>query len=416
MKSKFLILGLLLLSIVSFSQQQMSDEDNLRRIADFILEENARGFVDNETGELYPSVKGLKPNKSLKLNSPHTKFYYAEGVLNIAMLELGKSLNEQKYIDYTVNNIEFIYDNAYYFEGLLSLEEDNHWYLPFASLFVINYLDDCGAMGASIIDAYQVNKNKEYMAYIEKTADFIGTKQFRLDDGTLVRNRPVEYSLWADDLYMSVPFLARMGELTGEIKYFDDAAKQVINFTHYLWDEQFRIYFHNWHSDENAPGVSHWGRANGWIMMAQVELLKRLPDNHPKRAELIEILKQQIRGVARYQSASGLWHQLLDKVDSYEETSGTAMFTYGIAWAVNEGIMPDRYISVAQRGWEGLMSKTDKDYRSGAINDICIGTGIQGNLVHYYKRPTRANEVGVGAVISAGVEIVKYNKTHSINE
>ena len=411
MKNKFLTLLILLTTAMGFTQEQMSDEDHLRRIADGILEENNRGFIDDESGEVFESVANLKANRSLSLISKHAGFTYPEGVINIAMMDLGELLDEQKYIDYTTNNIEFIYDNAYYFEGILSVEKDNHWYLPFASLFVINYLDDCGAMGASIIDAYQVDKNKEYLDYINKTADFIGAKQFRLDDGTLVRNTPVEMSLWADDLYMSVPFLARMGALTGDVKYFDDAAKQVIQFSNYLWDEQTRLYFHNWHSDENANGVSHWGRANGWIMIAQVELLKLLPKDHPQREELLEILKRQIRGVARYQSESGLWHQLLDKVDSYEETSATAMFTYGIAYAVNEGILPERYISVAQKGWKGILSMTDMDYQSSAVNGICIGTGIQSDLNHYYSRPTRPNSVGFGAVISAGVEIVRYNKS-----
>ena len=414
MKNQILTLLVILTTAIGFSQEEITDEYHLRRIADGILEENTRAFVDNKTGEVFFNLSNVKPERSLSFVSKHSGFTYPEGVINIAMLDLGELLEDQKYIDYTIKNIEFIYDNAYYFEDLLSVEKDNHWYLPFASMFVINYLDDCGAMGASIIDAYQVNKNKEYLDYINKTADFISTKQFRLDDGTLVRHKPVEMSLWADDLYMSVPFLARMGALTGDVKYFDDAAKQVIQFTNYLWDEQTRLYFHDWHSDENANGVSHWGRANGWIMIAQVELLKLLPEDHPQREELLKIFKRQIRGVARYQSESGLWNQLLDKVDSYEETSATAMFTYGIAYAVNEEIIPERYISVAKKGWQGILSMTDMDYQSSAVNGICIGTGIQSDLNHYYSRPTRPNSVGFGAVISAGVEIVKYNKSQKL--
>ena len=410
MKKYISFIGLLLLTITGFSQMQMSDEDNLRRLADGIIEENTRGFIDNVTGELLNDVSGIEPGRDLRLSGKYSAVYYPNGVINMAMKDMGELLKEQKYIDYALENIEFIFSSAPYFEELVT--EENHWELPFASIFKIYYLDDCGAMGASIIDAYQENQDGDYLAYIEKTADFISYKQFRLKDGTLVRNTPVEFSLWADDLYMSVPFLARMGALTGEKKYFDDAAKQVIQFTNYLWDEQTKLYYHCWHSDEGEPGVAHWGRANGWVMMAQVELLKLLPLDHPQRAQLLEIFRRQIRGVARYQAKSGLWHQLLDRTDSYEEISCTAMFTCGIAYAVNEGILPERYMTVAQQGWKGILSKTDSDYQSSAVNNICIGTGIQSDVNHYYTRPTRANEVGLGAVISAGVEIVRYNKSH----
>lgn len=374
-----------------------------------MIEDNIRGFIDNGTGTIYKSVEEVGPNQDLSLCSRHSGTHYSEGVINMAMMDLGVLLNESKYMEYATGNIGFIFSNAYYFQELLT--EENHWKLPFASIFKINYLDDCGAMGASIIDAYQLCKDNNYLDYIEKTADFISKKQFRLEDGTLVRNDPVEYSLWADDLYMSVPFLARMGALTGERRYFDDAILQVINFSKYLWDEQTRLYFHCWLSDEEAPGVAHWGRANGWIMMAEVELLRFLPEEHPRRDDILDILKRQIRGVARYQGESGLWHQLLDRVDSYEETSCSAMFTYGIAYAVNEEILPERYITIAQNGWKGIMSKTDRDYRSSKVNGICIGTGIASDMNHYYQRPTRANEVGFGAVIAAGVEILRYNKS-----
>ncbi len=410
MKNSLLVLFALLLAVNGFSQEKLSDEANLRRIADGILEDNIRGFIDNETGDVFSDLSEIEPHRDLELLSSYSGSDYPAGVINIAMMDLGELIGEQKYIDYTSKNVEFMFANVSHFKTILT--KHNHWRLPFASLIVINYLDDCGAMGASIIDAYQLNNNKVYMDYIVRSADFISTKQFRLEDGTLVRNKPVEFSLWADDLYMSVPFLARMGMLSGDEKYFDDAAKQIIQFSDYLWDEHTGLYFHSWHSDEDANGVAHWGRANGWVMMAQVELLKLLPEDHPRREELVELFKRQIRGVARYQGESGLWHQLIDRVDSYEETSCTAMFTYGIAYAVNEGILPERYITVAKKGWDGILSKTDTDYQSSAVQDICVGTGIESDLNHYYTRPKRANDVGFGAVISAGVEIIRYERSN----
>ncbi len=130
---------------------------------------------------------------------------------------------------------------------------------------------------------------------------------------------PRKMTLWADDLYMSVPYLARMGRLTGDNKYFDFAIKQVELYNRYIYDSTTGLYFHTFYNDENTNGVAHWGRCNGWVALAQVELLNNLPADHPKRAELIRLLQRQIIGFSRYQDSDGMWHQLVDKPDSYAE-------------------------------------------------------------------------------------------------
>ena len=73
---------------------------------------------------------------------------------------------------------------------------------------------------------------------IDNYIGFIGTKEFRLADGTLARNRPQPNTLWLDDLYMSVPALAQMGKLTGERRYFDDAVKQVLQFSRRMFNRE----------------------------------------------------------------------------------------------------------------------------------------------------------------------------------
>jgi len=269
-------------------------------------------------------------------------------------------------------------------------------------------LDDCGAMGASLIEVYRNDPQPRYRAYIDSAAKYILTRQYRLEDGTFVRPFPQKWTLWVDDLYMSVSFLARMGELTHEERYFDDAARQVVNFHKYLFNENVGLMHHCWYSDVNRPGVAFWGRGNGWAMVAQVDLLDRLPKNHPERDTLQALLQRHILGIARYQSAEGLWHQLLDKVDSYLETSSSAMFTYSIARAVNKGYINPRYSSIAKRGWEGVMSKIRMD---GQVEGVCTGTGVSDDLVFYYHRPAPLNDVhGIGAVLLAGTEILQLPK------
>ena len=195
-----------------------------------------------------------------------------------------------------------------------------------------------------------------------------------------------------------------MGELTGDQQYFDFATKQVINFNNYLFNDGKELMYHNWYSDINHTGVAFWGRANGWALLAQVDLLDHLPENYSQRDTLISLLKRHILGIAKYQSSSGLWHQLLDKEDSYLETSCSAMFTYAIARAVNKGYIDKRYSSIAEKGWEGIITKIHPE---GQIEGVCTGTVVSDNLVDYYNRPTPINDIhGIGTVLLAGSEVI----------
>ena len=194
-----------------------------------------------------------------------------------------------------------------------------------------------------------------------------------------------------------------MGKLTGDKKYFDEATKQVFNFDKYLWDENTGLYYHCWFNDVKKNGVARWGRANGWMMVAKVELISHLPENYPQKNALIENLIKQIIGVSRYQGENGLWHQLLDKSDSYYETSCSAMFVYSIAKAINSGWLDKRYSSIAKIGWKGIASKVNN---LGEVEGICAGTGIENDLRFYYQRPTPHNDIhGLGAILLAGIEV-----------
>jgi rhamnogalacturonyl hydrolase YesR len=156
-------------------------------------------------------------------------------------------------------------------------------------------------------------------------------------------------------------------------------------------------------------GVAHWGRSNGWLAVAQTELLNNLPANHPKRQELINLLLRQIVGYSRYQDTTGLWHQVLDKPDSYLESSVTAMFTYAVAKAVNEGWINKTYLTIAEDGWKGLVSNVTPD---GQIKDVCIGTNIADDIRFYYDRPKGLNDThAIGAFLLAGAEMIRAEKS-----
>ena len=402
MKKHILIFITCLASIVLSAQNTV---EITRSVADLIIKNTSFKFINKNTGETYASTKGISHTPFMTVESPENEWYYMNGVINIGMMQFAELTDDRKYSEYSLRNFDFIFSNLDLFKKQFDEKNPDS---PFHQYFRLGKLDDCGAMSASLADVYRLAGKKEYRDYLEKAANFISTQQARLEDGTFVRPEPRKMTLWADDLYMSVPFLSRMGKLTGETKYFDDAIKQVINFTKYLYDPSTELFYHCWYSDVQLNGVAHWGRCNGWVMLAQTELLNNLPVNHPERKNLIKLLAKQITGVSRYQDKSGLWHQLLDKPDSYLETSCSAMFIYSIAKAVNEGWIDKSYLTVAINGWKGLVTEIQTD---GQVKDICVGTGIEDNIKFYYDRPTELNDLhGLGAVLLAGTEISKAEK------
>lgn len=402
-KLAFICLGM---SMGSLAMAQDSDIAIVRKVADHLISHAGFKFI-GDNNQTYTSSKDIPAGVKVKVSDPTSNWHYPNGVTNIAMMDLAAYTRDSKYSDYARRHLDFAFDNCKPFE-LLQQQNKKYPSFPFNQLINFRVLDDCGAMGASVLDVYQQVKRPEYKTYIDNAANHIFNKQERLPDGTFCRPNPYQWTIWGDDLYMSVPFLARMGKLTGERKYYDDAVKQVLQFSKYLWDEKAGLYAHYYYEDLKRQGVAHWGRANGWIMMAKVQLLNFLPKDHPGRAAVLADLTRQILGVAPYQSASGIFHQVLDRTDSYTETSATAMFAYCIARAVNEGWLDKRYITIAERAWEGIVK--EKITEEGLLKDVCIGTNTSADITFYYNRPTELNDFhGIGPVIEAGIEVARYH-------
>jgi len=407
-----LILSALCINVYCQAQlAKMNPEQSVRFLADAVLAHTSYQLMDFETGEVFTESENLPVKESIKVKSKLTDWKYQNGVMNLAMLIAGEVLDEKKYTNFVVKNYNFVLDHYNYFKKQFEDEAINKSSLK--KLYDFHYLDDCGTMGAALIGVYQMKgqDKKEFKEILDRSSDYILNKEFRLEDGTLCREYPRKGAVWADDLYMSTIFLSKMGAFTGETKYFDEAAFQIIQFTKYLCDDKLKIYNHAYFHNENITNGAFWGRANGWVMMSQVELLNVLPKDHPKRDELIQILREHVRGIARLQSQSGLWHQLLDKNDSYLESSCTAMYTYSIAKAVNEGWVDSAWSQVAWKGWQGLYSNITEDAQ---VKDICVGTHIEMSQAFYYNRPKSVNDThGLASTILAGCEIHKMSKQYA---
>jgi unsaturated rhamnogalacturonyl hydrolase len=271
-------------------------------------------------------------------------------------------------------------------------------------------LDDSGAMCAALIKAERAGLgDKRLRPWIDNYVKYVSTGQYRLGDGTLARNRPLPYSLWLDDLYMSVPCLAQAGKLTGEMRYYDDAARQIVQFAERMFVRKQGLFMHGW-----VQGMQHhpeflWARANGWALMAMAELLDVLPPEHPQYARVLALFREHAAGLIARQGHAGLWHQLLDRSDSYEETSASAMFVFGITRGINRGWLdPLAFGPPATLGWNAVAKKVNA---RGQVEGTCVGTGMGWDPMFYMYRPVHLLAAhGYGPVFLAGAEQIEMRR------
>jgi rhamnogalacturonyl hydrolase YesR len=186
----------------------------LKSIADNVITQTIYQFEGVYDSTTYPVAKNIPDTVTVKFRSERAGWHYANGVLNMAMLDLGNFVNDSKYTNNALDFMAFSFDNLRIFEKRYNAKDAKSQSNPYKKLIDVKELDDCGAIGASIIEAYQKVNRDDYKNFIERTAKHISEVQARMTDGTLVRKEPVQVTLWADDLYMSVPFLVRMGKFS----------------------------------------------------------------------------------------------------------------------------------------------------------------------------------------------------------
>ena len=375
----------------------------LERIYDYLAAVTPPQLVNRKTNELITDYSKADSNTIFKAGD-FRLLSYEWGVTYTGMLLAAEATGEEKYGDYTNQRLQFIGAIA---PALQTVHNKN----PQAPNAIRNFLsphalDDGGAISAAMIKSLRGNPQMNNLRpMIENFLQYISTKEFRLADGTLARNRPQANSIWLDDLYMAVPALAQMGKLTGDIRYFDDAVKQILQFSARMFNKEKNLYMHGWVQGMQEHPQFHWARANGWAIMAMVELLDVLPDNHPGRNAVLDQLKAHVKGLTSYQSGNGFWHQLIDRNDSYLETSATAIYAYCIAHAINKGWIDGTvYAPSAALAWHAVSTKINE---RGQVEGTCVGTGMGFDPAFYYYRPLNVYAAhGYGPVLLAGAEML----------
>jgi len=382
--------------------EKASVKEVLDRIFHYLDETTPAAVVDRESGEEISDFSQISSNVAWK-RGDFRLTSYEWGVTYAGMLLVGEVTGDNQYTEYTKKRLQLLADLTAFYRESASPEPMRR--SPVRSVLQPHALDDAGAVCAAMIKAERLNQDGNLLPMIDNFIDYIHTKEFRLEDGTLARNRPHLNTLWLDDLFMSVPALAQMGKLTNEMKYYDDAVKQVLQFSKRMFNKEKGLYMHGWVMGMETHPQFHWGRANGWAVMTLVELLEVLPETHPGYDDVLAQLQAHVAGLAACQSGTGFWHQLLDKPDTYLETSATAIFAYSIARAINRGYVDKQaYGSMVLLAWNAVSTQVNE---RGQVLGTCVGTGMAFDPAFYYNRPVNPYAAhGYGPVLLAGAEVI----------
>src|SRR2546421_816638 len=320
------------------------------------------------------------------------------------------------------------YAKALYLYGvyLVYLRTKDKRYLDHIQSWIDLHIDDKGKINRAInaldfmmpgnllLILYKETKQEKYKLAAENIRKVFDTYPRTKDGGFWHANtQSRQWQLWADGVFMSLPFLARYGQMFGDSKYAnDEATKQMLIYYKHLNDPATGLLWHaydesgrqTWANPTTHQSGFHWGRAIGWYAMTLIELLEVLPKNHPGRAELIRIIQQFAKAFEKYQDQNtGLWYQVVDKggvEGNWLETSSSSMYTFMIWMGVKRGYLAKRYEAVAQKGYRGVLTKLSigGDGLTKLV-DICEGTNVS-DLAYYFARKRNENDFhGLGAFL-----------------
>ena len=184
--------------------------------------------------------------------------------------------------------------------------------------------------------------------------------------------------MWIDDMYMITIVQAWAYRTTGDRKYIDRAAHEMVKYL----DELQRpngLFYH-------APDVPfYWGRGDGWMAVGLTEVLDALPKDSPYYKRIMKGYRKMMKSLLRYRNEEGLWNQLIDQPDFWTETSGSAMFTYAFIRGVKKGWLPaSTYAPAARKAWLALIPYINSN---DDVTNICVGTGKKNDFNYYLDRP-----------------------------
>jgi unsaturated rhamnogalacturonyl hydrolase len=279
--------------------------------------------------------------------------------------------------------------------------------------------------GRQLLLLHKISKDEKYKIAAQTLRNQVSW-QPRNKAGGFWHKLKYPSQMWLDGLYMVEPFYAEFALMHKQTEDYNDIINQFVWMEKYSRDAKTGLLYHGW--DESKlqgwanpkTGLSpeFWSRSMGWYMMALVDVLDFIPENHPRRMELINILNRLSTALVKFQDAkTGVWWQVTNKPNkekNYLESSATAMFVFSLAKAVRLKYIPASFNAPLQKAYKGMISQFVKEDPGGQYHYIqaVAGAGLggvpyrDGSYDYYVNEPKRDDDLkAIGPFIQACIEM-----------
>ena len=333
---------------------------------------------------------------------PKQLFHYHQGVFLSGMMKIYELTAEEQYYEYIKSWVD----------SIIQPDGSIETYDPTS-------LDDIQP-GILLFPLYERTKDERYKKALNTLIDILRTWKKNSAGGFWHKDMHPD-QMWLDSLYMGGPIQAEYSLFSGETQFLDEAAKQAIIMYENMTDLETGLMFHAWDESkkidwaDKETGLSSevWGRAQGWYVVAILDILSFMPMDHPKREKLIEIEKAVLASVMKYRDEERhMWYQVVNKGSepgNWIETSCSCLFTAAIAKAVYMNILDNSYLAYVNECFESIYESVDKAGKDILVNNVCVGTGVC-DYKKYISRPTSENDLhGVGAFLLMCAEVARIN-------
>ena len=337
------------------------------------------------------------------------KWTYDQGVILEGIANVWYRTGDGKYFDYIKKSM----DHFVQADGTIRTYSDDSFNI------------DNVKNGRALLLLYKVTGQQKYLKACQTLRAQL-TNQPRTKEGGFWHKQIYPNQMWLDGLYMGEPFYTEYSDLTNDQAGFDDVARQFILMEKRSLDSKTGLLYHGydesreqkWADKTTGRSPHFWGRAMGWYGMALVDALEYFPANHPKRDSLIAILTRYANAVQKVQDPkSGVWFDILNMHQgkgNYLESSASAMFVYTFAKGVRLGYLPERFMTVARKGYTGMQQEFVEEVSPERVNltkTVSVsGLGGKpyrdGSYEYYLSEKVITNDPkGVGAFLSASNEM-----------
>ncbi|MDP4261709.1 MAG: glycoside hydrolase family 88 protein [Bacteroidota bacterium] len=347
---------------------------------------------------------------SFALGGNPAKWSYDMGVILKGFEGLWRNTGDVKYFNYIQKQMDFFVKD----DGTIKAYKPDEY-----TLDNINN-------GKLVLLLYRVLQKEKYLKAAKLLRDQLRS-QPRTHEGGFWHKKTYPYQMWLDGLYMGGPFYAEYADLLHEDTAFNDVANQFIWMEKHARDPRSGLLYHawdeskqqKWANKETGTSPLFWARAMGWYADALVDALDWFPENHPKRKILIDILNRLVNAIEKVQDpATNVWPDILayngpGKEKNYFEASASCQFVYAIAKGVRKGYLPAAKITIAKKGYEGIVKRFVKEengqtnlYGTVKVSGLGGNPYRDGSFEYYMSEPVIMNDPkGIGAFLLASNEM-----------